>query len=105
MVYWTLHVMQLCTAPCICASACATPACLFVSPSRLFLLIDGQWTSAKSDCTHSIRRGLGRRLTHGPGLHPPDEEGALSWSLLQLWQTRPHCEGLPRTTCSECPEC
>src|SRR5258708_6716718 len=37
-------------------------ACLFVSPSRLFLLIDGQWTSAKSDCTHSIRRGLGRRL-------------------------------------------
>src|SRR6266446_4343948 len=36
--------------------------CLFVSPSRLFLLIDGQWTSAKSNCTHSIRRGLGRRL-------------------------------------------
>src|SRR5258707_7865209 len=24
--------------------------CLFVSPSRLVLLIDGQWTSAKSDC-------------------------------------------------------
>src|SRR5260221_7831889 len=37
--------------------------CLFVSPSRLVLLIDGQWTSAKSDCTHSIRRGLGRRLS------------------------------------------
>src|SRR5258707_8450823 len=37
-------------------------ACLFVSPSRLSLLIDGQWTSTKSDCTHSIRRGLGRRL-------------------------------------------
>src|SRR5258708_4789324 len=36
--------------------------CLFVSPSRLFLLIDGQWTSAKSDCTHSIRRGLSRRF-------------------------------------------
>src|SRR5260370_25327002 len=36
--------------------------CLSVSLSRLFLLIDGQWTSAKSDCTHSIRRGLGRRL-------------------------------------------
>src|SRR5258708_21752663 len=36
--------------------------CLFVSPSRLPLLIDGQWTSAKSNCTHSIRRGLGRRL-------------------------------------------
>src|SRR5258708_6646099 len=36
--------------------------CLFVSPSRLFLLIDGQWTSAKSDCTCSIRRGLSRRL-------------------------------------------
>src|SRR5258708_27906387 len=36
--------------------------CLFVSPSRLVLLIDGQWTSAKSNCTHSIRRGLGRRL-------------------------------------------
>src|SRR5258708_20741610 len=36
--------------------------CLFVSPSRLFPLIDGQWTSAKSDCTYSIRRGLSRRL-------------------------------------------
>src|SRR5258708_4183116 len=36
--------------------------CLSVSPSGLFPLIDGQWTSAKSDCTHSIRRGLGRRL-------------------------------------------
>src|SRR5258707_1358638 len=36
--------------------------CLFVSPSRLVLLIDGQWTSAKSNCTCSIRRGLGRRL-------------------------------------------
>src|SRR5260221_10117475 len=36
--------------------------CLFVSPSGLSPLIDGQWTSAKSDCTHSIRRGLGRRL-------------------------------------------
>jgi len=36
--------------------------CLFVSPSGLFLLIDGQWTSTKSNCTHSIRRGLGRRL-------------------------------------------
>src|SRR6266481_9601488 len=36
--------------------------CLFVSPSGLVPLIDGQWTSAKSDCTCSIRRGLGRRL-------------------------------------------
>src|SRR6266436_567747 len=36
--------------------------CLFVSPSRLVPLIDGQWTGAKSNCTHSIRRGLGRRL-------------------------------------------
>src|SRR5258705_10575562 len=36
--------------------------CLFVSPSRLVPLIDGQWTSVKSDCTRRIRRGLGRRL-------------------------------------------
>src|SRR5260221_8632155 len=36
--------------------------CLFVSPSRLSPLIDGQWTSTKSNCTHSIRRGLSRRL-------------------------------------------
>src|SRR5258707_365898 len=43
--------------------------------------------------------------THGPGSHPPDEERPLSWSLLQLWQTRPHCKGLLRTTCSEHPEC
>src|SRR5258708_6964061 len=34
---------------------------------------------------------------YGPGLHPPDEERPLSWSLLQLWQTRSHHEGLPRT--------
>src|SRR5258707_5523054 len=50
-----LH-LHLCTCcPCLFV-------CLFVSPSGLFPLIDGQWTSAKSDCTHSIRRGLGRRL-------------------------------------------
>src|SRR5258708_16007225 len=36
--------------------------CLFVSPSGLFPLLDGQWTGAKSNCTHSIRRGLSRRL-------------------------------------------
>src|SRR6266436_9872047 len=42
--------------------------------------------------------------THGPGLHSPNEEGPLSWSLLQLWQTRPHHEGLLRTTHSECLE-
>src|SRR5258708_29301285 len=36
--------------------------CLFVSPSGLVPLIDGQWTSAKSDCTHCIRRALCRRL-------------------------------------------
>src|SRR5258708_8144145 len=43
--------------------------------------------------------------THGPGSHPPNEEGPLSWPLLQLWQTRPHFEGLPRPMCSECLEC
>src|SRR6266436_3900618 len=73
----TLRI-RLCTAPCIHASALPPlPVCLFVylchqhmcclfcllvSPSGLVLLIDGQWTSAKSNCTHSIRRGLGRRL-------------------------------------------
>src|SRR5258708_6483066 len=51
--------------------------CLSVSPSRLFLLIDGQWTSAKSDCTCSIRRGLSRRLrsslllNSSPRCNPP----------------------------------
>src|SRR5258708_36421468 len=51
--------------------------CLFVSPSRLVPLIDGQWTSAKSDCTCSIRRGLGRRLrsslllNSSPRCNPP----------------------------------
>src|SRR5258707_15861482 len=53
--------------PLVCLFIFVTGArvvCLFVSPSGLLLLmlIDGQWTSAKSDCTHSIRRGLGRRL-------------------------------------------
>src|SRR5258708_3304431 len=51
--------------------------CLFVSPSGLVPLIDGQWTSAKSDCTRSIRRGLGRRLrsslllNSSPRCNPP----------------------------------
>src|SRR5258708_19227743 len=51
--------------------------CLSVSPSGLFPLIDGQWTSAKSDCTHSIRRGLSRRLrsslllNSSPRCNPP----------------------------------
>src|SRR5260221_10642490 len=51
--------------------------CLFVSPSGLFPLIDVQWTSAKSDCTCSIRRGLGRRLrsslllNSSPRCNPP----------------------------------
>src|SRR5258708_8165670 len=60
-----LHVLP----PLICLFVCLplslvhmSLVCLFVSPSGLFLLIDGQWTSAKSNCTHSIRRGLGRRL-------------------------------------------
>src|SRR5260221_8724022 len=33
--------------------------------------------------------------------HPSDEERSSSWSLLQLWQARPHCEGLLRTTCTQ----
>src|SRR5258708_1724356 len=43
--------------------------------------------------------------THGPGSHPSDEERPSSWSLLQLWQARPHHEGLLRTMHPECPEC
>src|SRR5260221_7928171 len=69
--YTTLHCplhLCLCTChPCLCVCLFVylcywCTCCLFVSPSRLFPLIDGQWTSVKSDCTHSIRRGLGRRL-------------------------------------------
>src|SRR5258708_37756667 len=48
--------------PHLCTCCLHLFVCLFVSPSGLFPLIDGQWTSTKSDCTHSIRRGLGRRL-------------------------------------------
>src|SRR5258705_394736 len=43
--------------------------------------------------------------THGPGSHLSDEERPSSWSLLQLWQARPHREGLPRTTHPEHLEC
>src|SRR5260370_4108182 len=62
-----LHTCCLCLFVClfVCiplSSVHMLLVCLFVSPSGLFLLIDGQWTSTKSDCTHSIRRGLGRRL-------------------------------------------
>src|SRR5258708_28635405 len=60
-----LHMLP----PLVCLFACLPLllahmlfVCLSVSPSGLFPLIDGQWTSAKSDCTHSIRRGLGRGL-------------------------------------------
>src|SRR6266446_3055857 len=47
---------------CLCTCCLHLFVCLFVSPSGLSPLIDGQWTSAKSDCTCSIRRGLSRRL-------------------------------------------
>src|SRR5258708_25266254 len=64
-----LHMCCLCLFVCLftfVTSACvACFVCLFVSPSRLVPSIDGQWTSAKSDCTCSIRRGLGRRLRSG----------------------------------------
>src|SRR5258708_34147313 len=50
--------------------------CLFVSPSGLVLLLDRQWTSARSDCTHSIRRGLGRRCRRSLFLNsPPSTSG------------------------------
>src|SRR5258708_24035787 len=54
--------LLVCLFVCLCHWHMCCLFCLFVSPSRLVLLIDGQWTSAKSNCTHSIRRGLGRRL-------------------------------------------
>src|SRR6266446_4745501 len=64
------HPLHLCLCTChLCLFVCLPLllvhvlfVCLSVSPSGLFPLIDGQWTSAKSDCTCSIRRGLGRRL-------------------------------------------
>src|SRR5258707_11137436 len=61
-----LHTCCLCLFVCLFVYLChwhmCCLFCLFVSPSGLFPLIDGQWTSAKSNCTHSIGRGLGRRL-------------------------------------------
>src|SRR5258707_8030936 len=61
-----LHMCCLRLFVCLFVYLCHQRTCclfrLFVSPSRLVPLIDGQWTSAKSDCTRSIRRGLGRRL-------------------------------------------
>src|SRR5258707_5782755 len=42
----------------LCMCCLCLFVCLFVSPSRLFPLIDGQLTSTKSNCTCSIRRGL-----------------------------------------------
>src|SRR5260221_6677708 len=60
-----LHVPPLLVCLFVClplSLAHVLLVCLFVSPSGLFLLIDGQWTSAKSNCTCSILSGLGRRL-------------------------------------------
>src|SRR5258708_6332161 len=58
------HMLPLlvCLFVYLCHQCMCCLFCLFVSPSGLVLLIDGQWTSAKSNHTHSIRRGLGRRL-------------------------------------------
>src|SRR5260221_388543 len=87
--YTTLHhplhpclcTCHLCLFVCLFVYLCHQRTCclfcLFVSPSGLVLLIDGQWTSAKSNCTHSIRRGLGRRLrsslllNSSPRCNPP----------------------------------
>src|SRR5258707_15359112 len=59
-----LHVPPLlvCLFVYLCHWCMCCLFCLFVSPSGLFPLIDGQWTSTKSNCTCSIGRGLGRRL-------------------------------------------
>src|SRR5258708_35011059 len=66
-----VHLLLCMCCPClfVCLFVCLPLSlahvllvCLFVSHSGLFPLIDGEWTIAKSDCTHSIRRGLGRRL-------------------------------------------
>src|SRR5260370_42706893 len=59
-----LHVLPLlvCLFVYLCHQCTCCLFCLLVSPSGLVLLIDGQWTSAKSNHAHSIRRGLGRRL-------------------------------------------
>src|SRR5258708_1747208 len=59
-----LHMLPplVCLFVCLCHQCTCCLFCLFVSPSRLVPLIDGQWTSAKSNCTCSIRRGLDRRL-------------------------------------------
>src|SRR5260221_2653780 len=75
------HIMTLPPLVCLFVYLCHRHTCclfcLFVSPSGLVPLIDGQWTSAKSDCTHSIRRGLGRRLrsslllNSSPRCNPP----------------------------------
>src|SRR5258708_35897991 len=61
-----LHLCMCCPCLFVCLPLSLVHVlfvCLFVSPSGLFPLIDGQWTSAKSNCTHSIRRGLSRRLS------------------------------------------
>src|SRR5260370_28495050 len=73
------HVLPplVCLFVYLCRRCTCCLFCLFVSPSGLVPLIDGQWTSAKSDCTHSIRRGLGRRLrsslllNSSPRCNPP----------------------------------
>src|SRR5258708_26006610 len=59
-----LHMppLPVCLFVCLCHQCMCCLFCLLVSPSGLVPLIDVQWTSAKSDCACSIRRGLGRRL-------------------------------------------
>src|SRR5258708_7526334 len=75
-----LHMCRLCLFVCLFTFVTSTHVACFVClfpPSGLVPLIDGQWTSAKSNCTHSIRRGLGRRLrsslllNSSPRCNPP----------------------------------
>src|SRR5260221_6341137 len=80
------------------AQSCCQPDLLIPLLSSCHL--DHCLTLCLSPCSYCILSPP----THGPGSHPPVEERPPSWSLLQLWQTRPHHKGLLRTTCSDHPE-
>ncbi|SRR5258708_1552051 len=65
LVSMPLHVLPLCLFVClfILVPWHHVLLALFVYfPFWIVSIVDRQWANAKSNCTHSIRRGLSRRL-------------------------------------------
>src|SRR5258708_5692195 len=64
----TCHLLFVCLFTFVVGTHAACFVCLF--PLLVVSIIDRQQADANSDCTHCIRRGLGRRLRSSLLLNP-----------------------------------